>query len=208
MSLANVVQGAQIGLAVGAAAGLVPLSIGYLCRERRKAHAGFVGCAVGGVVGGICPAIAIMALATTHILAPQRRTDHQTTQRSGLATVSDKLWYSAAMCWLFICTFGTMFVSAAFLTPLVLGVPNSAPRDSLGKVVEPLMLFGGMGLGMIIGMVGFSFISRRFFSLATHTNWAKDFEVSTMNRSRLLRKVARYYYGFLLPRDWPWLTKQ
>jgi hypothetical protein len=208
MSWDTVVRGAQVGAYIGAGAGLVPLSVGYLCRERRKAILGFLGCILGGAFGGIYAAIAVMAAATAQIVQPQRKVGARTTQWSGLATFTDKLWYGAATCWLFIGMIGTMFVSAAFLTPLVLGVPNSAPRDSVGKIVEPVMLFGGMGLGIVIGFAGVCIISRRFISSATHANWAKAFEASTLNRSRLLRKVACYYYKFLLPSDWPPLREQ
>lgn len=208
MSLDTIVHGAQVGLAVGGATGLVPLTVGFLCRERKKAVLGFLGCATGGVVGGIYPAIAVMVLATAKIVQPERQADERATQWSGLATVADKTWYLAAMCWWFVCTIGTMFSSAAFLTPLVLGEPNSAARDSVGKIVEPLMLFGGMGGGMIIGLAGFGFVSRKFLSSITHSNWAKNLEESTMNRSPLLQKVARYYYSFLLPHDWLMLPKQ
>ena len=203
MSWDTAMRGAQVGVAIGAVAGLVPLGVGYLCREKRKAIAGFLGCALGGAVGGLYAAIAVMAAATAQIVQPQRQAGKRTTLWSGLATMADKLWYGVATLWLFVCMFGTMFVSAAFLTPLVLGVSNCTPRDSIGKIVEPLMLFGGLGLGIVIGFVGVSFISRRFISSTTHTNLATEFEDSTLNRSRFLRKLARYYYGFLLPRDWP-----
>lgn len=203
MSWDTIFRGAQVGVVIGAVAGLVPLGVGYLCREKRKAFAGFLGCTLGGAIGGLYAAIAVMAAATVHIVQPQRHTSERTTQWSGLATIADKLWYGVATVWLFVCMFGTMFVSAAFLTPLVLGVSNCAPRDPIGKVVEPLMLFGGLGLGIVIGFVGVSFISRKFISSTTHTNWATEFEASTLNRSRFLRKIARYYYGLLLPRDWP-----
>ena len=208
MNWSSVVAGAQVGAAIGAATGLVPLGVGYLCQEKRKAIAGFFGCMLGGAVGGLYAAIAVMVAAIAQIVQLPRQPGERKTQWSGLATVADKLWYLVATCWLFICMFGTMFVFAAFLTPLVLGVPNSAPRDSIGKFVEPMMLFGGLGLGIVLGLVGVSFISRRFISSTTHTNWAKDFEISTLNRSRLMQKVARCFLGLLLPRDWRSLKEQ
>jgi hypothetical protein len=208
VSLNSVIHGTLLGIAFGAAAGLVPLCIGYLCREKRKAIVGFLGCVLGGAVGGLYASIAIMAAATAQIVQPQRKISERTTQWTGLATVGDKLWYLAATSWLIVCMFGTMFISAAFLTPLVLGVSNCTPRDSVGKIVEPVMLFGGLGIGIIIGFAGVGFISRRFISSATHGNWAKDFEASTVNRSPLLGKFARYYYEFLLPSDWPSIRKR
>lgn len=208
MNFDAILRGAQGGLAIGALVGLIPLGVGFLCRERRKALAGFLGCVFGGFVGGIVPAIAIMAMTTAQIVRPGQQTEERTSEWSGLATVTDKVWYLAGMCWFCISTIGTMFVSAAYLSPLVLGEPNSATRASVGKVVEPLMLFGGMGIGLIIGVAGLAFICRRFLSSTTHSNWAKDLEVSTMNRSPFLQKIARYYGGLLLPRGWPGLTKQ
>lgn len=195
------VQGALVGTYIGAATGLIPLGVGYLCREKRKAIAGFLGCILGGAVGGLYAAIAVMSVSTAQIVQPQRQAGERTTEWTGITTAADKLWFVAAMSWLFFCMFGTMFISAAFLTPLVLCELNWAPGDSIEKIIVLLMLFGGLGLGTVFGFIGASFISRRFISSATHSNWVKDFEASTMNRSRFLRKVARYYYGFLLPRE-------
>jgi hypothetical protein len=208
MSLEAVLRGTQLDVLIGAVAGLVPLIVGYLCRERRQAITGFLGCMLGGAIGGINVAIAIAAATTTQIVKPVQQVGERANQWSGLATVADKLCYVTAICWLFICTVGTALVSAAFFTPLVLGVPNYVPRDSVGKIMEPLMLFGGFGLGITFGLVGVSFICRRFISSATHSNWAKELESSPLNRSWLLQRIVRYYYGFLLPRDWPFPKQQ
>lgn len=123
-----------------------------------------------------------------------------TSQWSGLATIADRFWFLVMFVCLFICMFGTMLISAAFLTPLVLGVSNCTPRDSVGKIVEPVMLFGGLGLGIIIGFVCVSFISRRFISSETHSNWAKYFESQASNVSPFLRKAVNYVNGLMLPR--------
>jgi hypothetical protein len=203
-----IINGALLGSAWGAATGLIPLCIGFLCRERRKAIAGFVGCVVGGAVGGLYASIAIMAGTTSQIVRPQSKTSERTKKGKGLATVADKLWYFAAGAWLLVWMIGLMFISGAFLIPLVLGVPNDAPRDSVGRIVEPVMLFGGMGVGILIGLAGVSFICRRFLSSATHSNWAEDFNASTLHRSPLLGKLAFYYYKSLLPSDYPLLRKQ
>jgi len=122
------------------------------------------------------------------------------TQWSGLATIADKFWSLVMFVCLFICMFGAMLISAAFLTPLVLGVSNCTPRDSVGKIVEPLMLFGGLGLGIIIGFVCVSFISRRFISAETHSNWAKYFESQASTVPPFLRKAVNYVNGLMLPR--------
>lgn len=119
---------------------------------------------------------------------------------SGLATIADKFWFLVMFVCLFICMFGTMLISAAFLTPLVLGVSNCTPRDSVGKIVEPVMLFGGLGLGIIIGFTCVSFISRRFISAETHSNWAKYFESQALNLPPFLRKTVNYVNGLILPR--------
>lgn len=208
MSFDKVMDGAIRGIAIGSAAGLVPLGIGYLCRERRKAVTGFVGCALAGAVGGLAPSIAIMVAATAQIVQPQRTAGARTSEWSALATFADKLWYLAALAWLFVWMIGSMFVSAAFLTPLVLGVSNCAPRDSVGKIIEPGVVFGGLGVGILIGFAGVSFVSRRFMSSATHRNWAERFRASTVHRSPLLRRLAFYYYKFLLPSHDPLLEKQ
>jgi hypothetical protein len=202
MNLDAAVHGALAGSLIGAAAGLMPLAVGHLCRERRKGIRGFFVCVLAGALGGLYASIAVMVAATAYIMQPQGEAEAHGTQWSGLAHTADKFWYSIGIFWLLVSMCGTMFVSAAFLTPIVRGVPNT--RHSGGTVVELVMLFGGLGLGMIIGFVGVSFISRRFISAASHSNWAKSLETSTMNRSPLLRKIARYYYACLLPRNWPW----
>jgi hypothetical protein len=199
MSLDAAVHGALAGSLIGAAAGLMPLAVGYLCRERRKGIRGFFVCVLAGALGGLYASIAVMTAAAAYVMRPRGDTEAHGTQWSGLAHTADKFWYSIAILWLLVSMFGTMFVSAAYLTPIVRGVPNT--RHS-GGAVELVMLFGGLGLGWVIGFVGASFISRRFISAASHSNWAKSLESSTLNRSPLLRKIARYYYGCLLPRDW------
>jgi hypothetical protein len=203
VSLNTVINGALLGGALGAATGLVPLCIGFACRERRKAIAGFLGCVAGGAVGGLYPSIAIMAGTTAQIVKPQPKSGERTKRGAGLATMADKLWYFVAVSWLIVWMIGLMFISGAFLIPLVLGVPNDTPLDSVGRIVEPVMLFGGMGVGILIGLAGVSFICRRFLSSATHSNWAEEFNASTLHRSPLLAKLAFYYYKFLLPSDWP-----
>ncbi|ADE13065.1 hypothetical protein [Sideroxydans lithotrophicus] len=122
-------------------------------------------------------------------------------QWSGLATIADKFWFLVMFACLFVCMFGTMLISAAYLTPLVLGVSNCTPRDSVGKIVEPVMLFGGLGLGIILGLICVSFISRKFISAETHGHWAKSFEAQASSQPLLLGKAMRYVNRLMLPRE-------
>ena len=116
-------------------------------------------------------------------------TDDRNTKGAGLATVGDKLWFLVA------------YVSGEYLTPLVLDVSHSTPKNRV--IIETAVLFGGLGAGIVLGVIGLSFISRRFFSYATHANFAKAFEASVKNRSSFPRKIRRFYFGLVLPRDWP-----
>lgn len=202
MNLDAIVHGAILGGGIGALTGIVPLVVGYFCREKRKALGGFVGCVLGGAVGGLYAAIAVMAVATGQIVRPPTPLTQRTTQWTGLASYRDKAWYLVAMIVLFICMFGTMFVSAAFLTPLVLGEPNCAPRDATGKIIEPVMLFGGLGVGIVLGFFCVSAICRKYLSSETHANWAMASEATAQNLPVLLQKATRYYYSLLLPRGY------
>lgn len=204
MSLDQAIHGAVVGGAIGFIAGLVPLGIGHYCREKRKGVQSFLACAVAGAIGGTYAAIAIMAASSASIIWPQSEVERPKNEWSGLESIADKAWYLLGFAWLLLSMLVTMIVSAGFLTPLVLGVSNCEPRDSTGNVVEVVMLFGGLLLGIVLGLLGMSLISRRFISAATHENWAKAFESSTLNRSPLLRRVGRYYYELLLPRNWQW----
>lgn len=193
-------EGARVGVLIGVMAGLVPLGIGYLRREKRKALAAFVGCIVAGAIGGLSASIAVMALGTAQVFRSDAYPVLRKSPWSRLITTTDKFWYLVMTVCLFVGMFGTMFVSAAFLTPLVLGVPNYAPRNSTMKVIEFIMLFGGLGFGTLLGFIGMSFISRRFISSATHSVWAQAFDAQTANFPALLKKVLNYGRQFMLPR--------
>ena len=192
-----------LGIGIGAVFRLVPLGLGYRASKRRQGIGGFIGCVIAGAFGGLYPAMALMAAFSLQLMQPAPARGDAATEWSGLASTADKSWYGLGMCLLFVCMIGTMFVSAAFFTPLTRGLPNCAPGDPLGDIVEPVMLFGGMGLGMAIGCVAFSFISRRCISSATHANWASRYEEGAAQGSALIEKLVAFYYKMMLPADWP-----
>jgi len=120
---------------------------------------------------------------------------------SDSTSIADKFWYSLMIACLFVFTFGTMLVAALFLPPLILAVPNSNSRDSLGSFVDVIALFGGMGLGFFLGLFCASFISRKFISAETHAHWAKFFREQVSSFPPFLRRCANYINGFMLPRE-------
>ena len=203
MNWEAVIRGAQVGCLIGAANGLVPLATGYLCKKSRLGVHGFLACLIGGAVGGLPAAVAVMGLTTAQILQPDQSAKTPMSNWSRLATTSDKLWYAVAAL-LIVASLGVcMFASAAYLTPLILGVPNSTPRGAIGKVVDLSMLFVSSVIGFLIGIAVLSVICRRFISFATHKNWAEDFERSSHRHLPVIGKIVRWYQRAHLPTNWP-----
>jgi hypothetical protein len=196
-----VVDSAVLGAMYGAGTGLIPLGVGYLRKMPRKALGGFLLCLVGGALGGLYAAIAAMAVITMHLLRPDGESGGKSTSGGQPASARDALWIAIAIFWFLLSVGAVMFVSAAYLTPLVLGVPNSASRDALGEIVEPVLLFGGLAAGMLLGLAGVSYISRRHISSATHDKWVAQYHASGVDRSSLLGRLETCSYKLLLPPD-------
>jgi len=108
------------------------------------------------------------------------------------STIRDKLW-TALFCLIQVVGIGGgMFIFAAYLTPAMLQSPNSVPRQGQDKLVEAVMLFGGMGVGILLSLGVIIFISRRMVSEATHRRWDEQFERSSSQMPPLFRKfIAR-----------------
>jgi len=89
-------------------------------------------------------------------------------------------------------TGGSMFLAAAFLTPAVLGSPNSVPRHGLEAFVEFALLFGGMGVGMLVALLVFFFLTRRFLGAEARQRWQLQFEGGAASMSPLHRALDRF----------------
>jgi len=69
-----------------------------------------------------------------------------------------------------------MFVAAAYVTPAVLGSSNAAPRQGIEKVVEGLLLFGGMAFGFVLAIIAIAFATRRLVDSRTFDRWSAQIE--------------------------------
>lgn len=206
-----VVPAGGIGAIFGASVGLVPLILGYRRQRKGAGIVSFLACIINGflfyiatgAVGSIIASVIVMLVTTVDIL----KVRHQV-QKQSFATGRDKLWFLVGFLWWWgICMEGTLWISTKYLTPLVLGISHSTPKDATGRALETAMIYGSMGVGTILGLVGISFISRRIISAETHANWDKEYKMHMENGWPILRKFRRMYFQFLLPRDWPSMKK-
>lgn len=203
MNWNGAIRGAQLGMVVGAAIGTVPLVVGCLIREYRKAAVAFLGTLLGGTLGGLYGAIAVGSMALATFFRRENQPVARATQWASLSTTSDKVWWTVAALWAFVCLIGAMFVSAAFVEPGVLSFLGYGRKDPAVKIVEPVLLFSGLIVGICVGLWGVSLISRKLLSSATHRALAEDMQASALNSSPALGWVMRRYYGLLLPTSQP-----
>ena len=199
MNWSGAIKGAQLGMMMGAVIGAVPLVVGCLIREYRKAVVAFLATLLAGTLGGLYGAIAVAAMVLTTTFRPSSQPRERATQWESITTKSDKVWWIAAALWAFVCLIGAMFVMAAFVEPDVLSALGYSRKDPAVKLIEPALLFAGMAVGICMGLWGVSLISRNFLSSATHQKLAEDMQTSVLNSSRPLGWIVRRYYGLLLP---------
>jgi hypothetical protein len=199
MSWGGAILGAQVGITVGAALGTIPFVVGCLIREYKRTGIAFVGTLLAGTLGGLYGAIPAMALALATLLQRQDQPEPGPTQWAQLVTVTNKIWWTVAALWIGICMSGAMFVAGAFAEPVVLSVLGYGRKDPAVKLVEPILVFGGMATGVCVGIWGAGVISRNLLSSATHQNMTEAMQASSLNRSRALAWIVRRYYGLLLP---------
>ncbi len=198
MNWSSAIRGAQLGMAVAAMLGAIPLIVGCLLREYKKAGIAFAGTLLAGTLGGLYAAIAAMTLAMATFSQRKTQPEERGTQWARMATKTDKLWWTVAGIWVGLSLLGTMLLSAFFAEPLVLIALGYDRKDSDVKIIEPMMFFGSMAIGAFVGLWGASLICRNLLSAATHQNLERDMRTSTLNRSRTLAWFVRCYYGLLL----------
>ena len=105
--------------------------------------------------------------------------------------VTDKLWALAFGAVLLIFGPGAMFVAAAYVTPALLGTPNSAPRQGLQTLAEGAILFGGLFLGMAVAFGIMIVAARCFMTAETYNRWQKQDEDPDLPR---IHKVFSVFF--------------
>ena len=95
-----------------------------------------------------------------------------------------------------------MFVFAAYLTPAVLGSPNSVPREGVEMLVEFVLLFSGMALGMIVAVLIFCRLTRHFLSSSSYERWILQFENGAVHLPLppIQLALGRYLMKFIKPK--------
>jgi hypothetical protein len=107
-------------------------------------------------------------------------------------TVGDVGWTLLFLALLLPLMSGAMILAVAYLTPAILGSPNSLPRQGLEALVEFALLFGGMGVGMLVSLLLFFFLTCRFLGAETRLRWQLQFEGGAANMSPLHRALGRF----------------
>lgn len=111
----------------------------------------------------------------------------------------DIAWSVTSVLLLLICGPGLMFLSAAYLTPLALGVANCAPHSAAEQVIEFVLLFGGLGVGSAVALGILGVVSRRYISLPTHQRWVAQFHQGASKLPYLNRKMGYLVLKIMSP---------
>ena len=69
------IHGAQVGMVMGAAFGSIPLVVGLLIREYKKAGIAFFCTLLAGALGGMYGAIVAVVLTVSRLVGPRDRAD-------------------------------------------------------------------------------------------------------------------------------------
>jgi hypothetical protein len=116
-------------------------------------------------------------------------------------TANDFGWALLFMVLFLPLTAGAMLVSAIFLTPAVLGSPNSMPRHGVEKFVEAALLFGGMAFGMCLAILIFAILVRQFLSRESFQRWVLQFENGAPKLPPLHRTLGRLIIKYIRPKE-------
>jgi hypothetical protein len=106
------------------------------------------------------------------------------------SATTDLPWLVVTLVTCLVLMIGSMFLAAAYLTPWLLGVPNNAPRQGLAKIVEPLVLFGGIVFGAACAIGLLSLLWRNFLPQETYDRWAQQFQAQASLMPWPVRKVG------------------
>jgi uncharacterized membrane protein YjgN (DUF898 family) len=109
-------------------------------------------------------------------------------------------WLALFMVLFLPCISIGMFVFAAYLTPALLGSPNSLPRQGADSAIEFLMLFAGLALGMLVAIGIFCAFARSFLSEASHQRWAAQLENGQAHFSAVQLVIGRHVIRLTKPR--------
>ena len=115
-------------------------------------------------------------------------------------TAGDIGWFLLYMVVMLPLTFGSMFAIGAYVTPLVLGSPNSSQRHGIEIFVEVGLILGGMILGMLVTIIVFSFFTRRFLSKESHRRWTHQFENDKSVYPSLIKAFGMTLLKYMQPR--------
>lgn len=97
---------------------------------------------------------------------------------------------------------GSMFVAAAYLTPLVLQTANCAPRDSLGSVIEIAFLFGGMFFGISMALLILALLTRNFLDVKMYGKWLQQYNSGKLNLPKHKQLIVEYVFNIMAPRGY------
>jgi hypothetical protein len=97
-------------------------------------------------------------------------------------TPTDGLWVLALSAVLVVAVAVAMFVAGAYVTPAVLGTPNSVPREGLEKAAEAAILFAGMFFGLAVALAMMVIAARWFMAAETYARWQEQHEHSNLPR--------------------------
>ena len=116
-------------------------------------------------------------------------------------TSTDVLWTVVLLAVLIVCGFGLMFIAAAYITPTVLGSPNSVPRHGYAAVAEFGIMFGGLIAGDIVGLAILGVVTRRLLPASVHRRWAAQFVNGKEKMPPLLYGFGTLIVRVLRPRN-------
>lgn len=115
-------------------------------------------------------------------------------------TASDIGWMVLFMMLFLFSVVAGMFIFSAYLTPVVLGSPDSVPRTGLEKLVEFALLFGGLAFGMCAALLAFCLLARRFLGSSSYERWTLQLENGADRFHPIQLSVARHVMNFIKPR--------
>lgn len=119
-----------------------------------------------------------------------------------ISQVIDAAWGILYLAIILICVFIGMFTSAVYLIPIVLQSANCAPRDTLGGIIEFVMIFGGLFVGSSAALFLICNITRRFISHTTYDRWVRQIEKAKPNMPGYTNWLNNYIAESMKPNSY------